>query len=142
MVTVAHHLRWQWLRFLTSETVLRVCSSLGTATERISFDTVRIHGQVVSFEISCTFIDVVVGALPLLWDFKKPIFREASRALAFSLIFFAFNLARLVIAQTLYAIGVPWTLADDTLGGFAYFAVWLFIWHRRTWEMTSDLALP
>lgn len=137
IVTSTHQLNWWWLRFVTSESTLRLSSLLGMQTQRISFDTVRIHGQIVSFVISCTFIDVIAGAVPLLWDFRKPLISECSRMLVCAFVLFACNLVRLEIAQLLYAVGVPWTVADDILGGFAYFAVWLFIWHHRTWKLMS-----
>lgn len=141
LVIAVHQLRFQLLRFLTSEAVLRISSALGITTQRISFDTIRVHSQLVSFVVSCTFIDVVVGTIALLWDYKKPRFKEAFRMALFVLILLAFNLTRLEVAQILYSLGVPWILADEVLGGIAYFAVWIFIWRHRTWDLTSSAHL-
>ena len=118
---------WQWLRFVTSAAVLRVSASLGMATARVSFDSIRIQGQLFRVVIACTFVDVFMGSIPLLWDVRKSLSGNGARLLEVAVIFFALNLIRLEIAQALYFGGVSWTLADEVLGGFAYFAVWLFL---------------
>jgi exosortase/archaeosortase len=109
------------------------------ATARVSFDTIRIQGQLFRVVIACTFVDVLIGSIPLLWDVRKPLLRNASRLLAVAVIFFGLNLVRLEIAQVLYFRGVPWTVADEVLGGFAYFAVWLFLWRQRTWRILREV---
>jgi len=135
-VVITYQFRWGWLRFATSEAILRISASLGTVSARLSFDTIRIQGQLFRVVIACTFVDVFMGSIPLLWNFKKSLLRNASRLTAAAIILFAFNVVRLEIAQVLYARGVSWTLADEVLEGFAYFAVWLFIWWHRSWELT------
>ena len=130
---------WQWLRFVTSAAVLRISASLGMAAARVSFDTIRIQGQLFRVVIACTFVDVVMGSLPLLWDVRKSLSRNGARLLAVAVIFFALNLVRLEIAQVLYFRGVSWTFADQVLGGCAYFAVWLFLWRQRTWRILREV---
>lgn len=130
---------WHWLRFVTSAAVLRISGSLGMATARVSFDIIRIHGQLFRVVIACTFVDVFMGAIPLLWDVGKSLARNASRLLAVAVIFFSLNLVRLEITQLLYFRGASWTLADQVLGGFAYFAVWLFLWRQRTWRVLREV---
>ena len=130
---------WQWLRFVTSAAILRISASLGMATARVSFDTIRIQGQLFRVVIACTFVDVFMGSIPLLWDVSKSLCRNGARLLAVAVIFFAVNLVRLEIAQVLYCRGVSWTLADQVLGGFAYFAVWLFLWRQRTWRLLGEV---
>jgi hypothetical protein len=137
LATMAHQFRWDWLRFLTSESVLRISSLLGMPGARVSFDTMFVNGQFVQFVIACTFVDVYLGSVPLLWDLKKTLLSNLSRLIVIAFIFFGFNVVRLEIAQILYAHGVSWDLADGVVGGFAYFAVWLFIWRQRTWELTA-----
>ena len=99
----------------------------------------RIQGQLFRVEIACTFVDVFMGSIPLLWDVGKSVLRNALRLLAVAVIFFALNVVRLEIAQVLYSRGVSWTLADGVLGGFAYFAVWLFLWRQRTWRIFPEV---
>ncbi len=138
-VLLTYQFPWQWLRFVTSAALLRISASLGMATARVSFDTMRIQGQVFRVVIACTFVDVFMGSIPLLWDVRKSLLGNASRLLAVAVIFFGLNLVRLEIAQVLYFRGVPWTLADEVLGGFAYFAVWLFLWRQRTWQLLREV---
>jgi exosortase/archaeosortase len=134
-VLLTYQFPWQWLRFVTSVAVLRISASLGMATARVSFDTIRIQGQLFRVGIACTFVDVFMGSIPLLWEVRKSLLRNASRLLAVAVIFFGLNLVRLEIAQVLYFRGAPWMLADEVLGGFAYFAVWFFLWRQRTWRL-------
>jgi exosortase/archaeosortase len=138
-VLLTYQFPWRWLRFVTSAAVLGISSSLGMATARESFDTIRIQGQLFRVVIACTFVDVFMGSIPLLWDARKSLLRNASRLLAVAVIFFGLNLVRLEIAQVLYFRGVPWTLTDEVLGGFAYFAVWLFLWRQRTWRLLREV---
>src|SRR5437899_3710297 len=98
-VLLTYQFPWRWLRFVTSAAVLRISSSLGMATARVSFDTIRIQGQLFRVVIACTFVDVFMGSIPLLWDVRKSLLRNASRLLAVAVIFFGLNLVRLEIAQ-------------------------------------------
>lgn len=134
-VTLTHQFRWGWLRFLTSEAILRISAFLGMPALRTSLDTIYLNGQLNQFVTACTFIDVYAGSMPLLWSLQNSLLRNVSKLIAVGAIFFAFNILRLEIAQILYPRGVPWILADEVLGGFAYFAVWLFIWRQRSWQL-------
>lgn len=138
-VVLTYQFSWQWLRFVTSEGVLCISRYLGMATARVSLDTIRIQGLLFRVVIACTFVDVFMGSIPLLWDVKKSLLRNAFRLTAVALVFFGLNVVRLEIAQILYSRGVPWTLADEVFGGFAYFAVWLFLWRQRTWRFLREV---
>lgn len=135
-VVFAHTLEWQWLRFLTSEAVLRLSMVMGLSAVHFSFDTLRMNGELFRFVVSCTFVDVFLGSIPLLWNFQKSVFRNSMRIVAAGVIFSAFNVVRLEIGQLLYLrYGVPYIVAHDILSGFAYFAIWLVLWHQRTWQV-------
>jgi exosortase/archaeosortase len=138
----AHQFQWEWLRFLTSECVLRISASLGMAASRASFDTIQVGRQAFQFVIACTFVDVFMGSIPLLWDLKKSVPRNILWLIAAAAVLFGFNVVRLEVAQLLYDRGVSWTVADEVLGGFAYFAVWLAIWRLRSWKVWTPLTEP
>lgn len=140
VVTITHQLSWEWLRFLTSEAILRLSALLGMATARTSFDTILVQQTLFRFVVSCSFVDVFAGCIPLLWNLRKSIFRNLGWILASAPVVFGFNVARLELAQVLYARGVSWTLADEVLGGFAYFAVWVIIWQLRSWGPSKNTA--
>jgi hypothetical protein len=133
--TLAHQFQWHWLRFVTSEVVLRVSLALGMARQRASFDTISGQGTLFCFVTACTFVDVFLGSIPLLWRLDQSLLRNLVRLTAAAAALFCFNVSRLEVGQILYAHGTPWTLADDVLGGVAYFGVWLVIWHLRSWEV-------
>jgi exosortase/archaeosortase len=139
-VASAYQTSWEWLRFLTSECVLRISASLGMTTSRLSFDTILVGGQATQFVIPCTFVDVFMGSIPLLWNIKNSVLRNILWLLATSTLLFGFNVVRLELAQVLYYRGVTWTVADEVLGGVAYFAVWLAIWGLRSWEPWTSFA--
>jgi len=126
-VAACYQVSWQWLRFLTSECVLRISALLGMATERVSFDTIHVGNQAFQFVIACTFVDVFMGSIPLLWNLKKSVPRNIVWLIATAMVLFGFNVVRLEVAQVLYYRGVSWVFADEVLGGTAYFAVWLAI---------------
>jgi len=130
------------VRFLTSECVLRISASLGLAASRVSFDTILVGGQAFQFVIACTFVDVFMGSIPLLWDLKKSVLRNILGLIATATVLFGFNVVRLVVAQALYYRGVSWTVADEVLGGLAYFAIWLAIWRLRSWKVLTSLIEP
>lgn len=139
-VTISHQLGWQWLRFLTSEAVLRLSALLGMETARLSFDTIRVQQTQVRFDVGCTFIDVFLGSLPLLWELRRSVLRNFSRLVVVGTILFAFNVLRLEIAQVLYAHGVSWKVADGVVGGISYFLVWVAIWRLRTWHILEAFS--
>jgi hypothetical protein len=126
-VTLTHQFQWAELRYLTSEAVLRLSGLAGLSVERVTADTIRVQGNLFRYVISCTFVDVVIGAIPLIWSFTKSIAKNLLILVSLSISFVAVNLVRLELSQLLYARGVSWIFADDILGGVAYFAVWIFI---------------
>lgn len=127
---LSHLLNWGWLCSATSEAILRFSSFLGFATQRLAFDTIAVQGRDFQFEASCTFIDVVVGSLPLVWNGKSRLSRNLVCIAATSGALLLFNIVRLETGQILCAFGVPWVMADSILGGVSYFAVWLVLMDR------------
>lgn len=136
-VAIAYQFEWEQVRFLTSEAVLRLSLLMGLPAERVSPNTIQVSGGMFEYTPSCAFIYVVAGAIPLLWDVRRPVYAEFLRIVAILPLLFALNLVHLECAQMLHSFGLPWTLTDGVLGGFAYFAVWLFVWRNRTWELPS-----
>jgi hypothetical protein len=131
---IAHLFQWEGLRHLTSEVILRLSAMLGMTTERISFDTVEIHGQLLQVLVSCTFVELFFGSLPLLWKLDSPIPRNFIRFVAAAGALFCFNVLRLEAAEIAYGRGLPWLFAHDIPLGFEYFAVWAFVWRTRSWR--------
>ena len=135
---VAHQFSWVWLRFLTSEAVLRISDLVGLATLRHSFDVIEIKGELFQFVTACTFVDVFLGCIPLIWECNKSLRRNLLRVLAWAAALFVFNIVRLEIGQILYSRGfLSYTWADEVLGGCAYWLVWLAICAQRSWFFTK-----
>ncbi len=137
----AHMLPWEWLRFLTSEAVIRLSALIGMTTARISFDTIELQGEFFQYFVSCTFAEVFAGCLPAIWRKELPLLRNLSRVVLAEGALFGFNILRLEAGQILYSHGVPWLLAHDILLGFAYFAVVVTIWRNKDWAAWQYHAL-
>jgi len=131
LAIICHQLSWTQLRFLTSECILRASAWLGMEAIRISFDTIRIKGELFQVLTSCTFIDVILPSVPLLWSLQVSVRDNVIVVMITAVALFLFNLARLEMGHLLYASAVPWALADGVLGGLSYFLVWMVLWQRR-----------
>lgn len=83
-------------------------------------------------------MDVIIGMIPLVWTLNKSVAMNLVTVIPLAVGLFSLNLVRLEIGQLLYAQGLPWFLADDVLGGVAYFAVWILIvsWFSKYWCQT------
>jgi len=139
-VLICYQLQWTWLRFLTSEATLRFVGWCGYTGERLSPNLIAWHGQQFQFDIACTYADVFCGALPFLWIRGTSLVRNAASVAAFAAGLFAFNLLHQAATDLAFIAGVPWTLADETIGGLSYFAVWVFLVRRL--ERSSAITLP
>jgi hypothetical protein len=106
LVVMTYQFEWGWLRCLTSEAILRVSASLGMAMERVSFDTLRLQGELYRFVIACTFVDVLMGAIPFLWNLKTSLSRNLYTLTLATVILFGFNVVRLETGHVLYDLGV------------------------------------
>jgi hypothetical protein len=138
-VLACYQLDWTFLRFLTSEAILRISAALGFPVARVSADTLQVGGLQLRFVIACTFADVYCGALPLLWNSRRSYLHNLLEFAVFGAALFFFNLLRLEGGLVGYMKGVPWELAHGVEGGVAYFLVWLWIEHRRSWALPTRL---
>lgn len=130
----AHSCNWHYLTYGMSESVLRLSASVGIACQRVTNDTIVVRGEYFSIVTACTFADVYLGAVPLLWEMRKSIQANILRVFAFGLILFPLNVCRLEVAQLLHIVGVPWLLADEVLGGAAYFIVLRYLLKLHEWD--------
>jgi len=130
VVCMTHQFAWWELKNVTSETVLRLSEFLGLSAQRVSADTIGVQGNLFRFDISCTFVDVVMGMIPLAWAFHRTVVGNLLTIIPLAVGLFGFNIFRLEVGQLLFARGAPWVLADQALGGIAYFAVWTLIVNR------------
>lgn len=135
---LSHLVDWGWLCFATSEAILWISASLGLTAHRLTFDTIAVQGRYFQFGTSCTFIDVVVGSVPLIWRGTSTLSRNLLLVATTSGALLLVNIIRLQIAQILCALGAPWVVADSIFGGFSYFAVWLALVDRYSRNFAID----
>jgi hypothetical protein len=118
---------WDSLRYITSEICLRLAHARGVEGWRLGRDLIVIDGAAYQYTIACTFADVFCGAIPLLWIRPAGVARNLRNLGAFAAILFFLNIVRLCITDMMVEHDVPWTIADECLGGLAYFTVWCWI---------------
>ena len=123
-VCLCYCFEWQWLKWLTAETLLHVANLCGLGARRIAWDVIEWQGTPIQFTTACTFVDVFFGAVPILWDKNSEVSRNLHRIAVAAVLLFILNIARLAFGFVLYTQGASWLVAHDVLGGFAYFAVW------------------
>lgn len=140
-VTLTHQLQWQWLRMVTSEAILRTSVAMGMSVFRVSADTINVNGTFFQFVTACTFVDVFMAAIPLVWNLRSSAARNLIELCLVAATLFGLNIARLQTAQVLFGYGVSWNVADQVVGGIAYFAVWLLIWRLIQSALRLDLTL-
>ncbi len=133
-VILAHQLDWEGLRLLTAETLIRLSVFLGMPAARISFDTIEVQGRLIQFVASCTFAEIFVGCVPLIWRFDFSVLRNLSPLPAVAVALFVLNVVRLELGLMANAHGVPWVLSHDVPLGFVCFTVWVLVWRTRNWR--------
>ena len=102
--------------------------AMGMSVFRVSADTINVNGTFFQFVTACTFVDVFMAAIPLVWNLQTSAARNLIELFALAVTLFGLNIVRLQTAQVLFAHGASWNVADQVVGGFAYFAVWLLVW--------------
>jgi hypothetical protein len=140
-VIVCYQFRWEAVRFLTSELQLRFEALLGLARFRLSPEAVLWKGHVYTYLTACTFADVWCGAIPLLWDLRRTWAGNLARVVSLAIGLLLFNVLRLTLSDVLYAGGAPWVIAHDVVAGFAYFAVWVWLWHHAGWRNDQEISI-
>jgi len=135
LAVMAHQFAWGWLRLVTSGAVLQLSGMLGIAATRVSSTVIAVRDARFDFVTACTFVDVYLASIPLIWDIRGSLSRNAIRLAVAGGTLLAFNIFRLEIAVLLYCHDVGWAVADGVVGGCAYFLVWLGIWRTRCWGL-------
>ena len=129
-VAFSYCFRWEFLRSWTAQANMLLDRWAGVYLLRISTDAVVWHGMIFRYENACTFVDVWLGSIPLLWNTRRGFGQNLRFLSLYTPVLFAFNVFRLSISDILFAHGVPWNIAHNVLSGVAYFVVWIWVWGR------------
>jgi len=140
-VLVSHSLEWPSLAYATSEAILALSTSLGVPGMRLSVDTIQLAAENYQFLVSCTFIDVIMGSIALMWNQHAAIATNCIRLTFWAAALLIFNVFRLELAVLGHLRGIPWYPIDGIVGGLAYFLVWLAIWHWKSWSIPDTPML-
>lgn len=126
-VVICYQLKWDSLRYVTSEVVLRFAEWRGFHAERLGSDLISWNGELFQFGVACTFADVFCGAVPLVWIWRLGLVCNLMHVAGLAVALFTFNLFRDCLTDLIFSAGVPWIVADQVIGGAAYFAVWVCV---------------
>jgi hypothetical protein len=123
-VALCHCFQWTWLRALTQDANLAFDSWFGVYMQPLTPTTITFHGLTYSYQVSCTFVDVWCGLIPLLWFRFQSVLWNVCWLMLWAVSLFAFNITRLSLSDILFAYGVPWWLAHGIFSGICYYLVW------------------
>lgn len=123
-VALCHCFQWTWLRALTQQSNLAVDAWFGVHMQPLTATTISFHGLIYRYEVSCTFVDVWFGLIPLIWWKGQSSLWNVCWLLLWALALFTFNIARLSFSDILFAYGMPWSFAHSVLSGVCYYLVW------------------
>jgi hypothetical protein len=126
-VFACYQFKWDDLRFITSEAALRFAEWRGCQVERLGPDLISWNGTMYHFGIACTFADVFCGAIPLLLIWRSGVIYNLVNVVAFGAVLSVFNVFRICLTDLIFSTGAPWVIADQVIGGAAYFIVWAFL---------------
>ncbi|MGB7768239.1 MAG: hypothetical protein WBN22_05220 [Verrucomicrobiia bacterium] len=126
-VLVCYCFEWGGLRHLTSEICLRFAEWRGLSVNRLGPYVICCNGSVFRFDVACTYADVFCGAIPLIWIWRLGMVRNLTRLAGFVAALFGFNIFHLCLTDLIFSAGAPWFVADQVIGGMAYFAVWVYL---------------
>lgn len=124
-VALCHCFEWTRLCALTQTANLALDSWFGVYMQPLTATTIQFRGLLYHYQVSCTFVDVWCGLVPLLWKRSQLIVWNVGWLATWALGLFAFNIVRLSVSDVLFAQGMSWTVAHSVLGGFCYYLVWL-----------------
>jgi hypothetical protein len=141
-VLASHILEWPNLEYTTSAIILTLSEWLGVPGARVSLDTIELAGENYQFLASCTFVDVFMGSIALVWQQQRSVAANCTRLTIWAGVLFAFNAFRLELAVLGHLGGIPWHPVEGIVGGLAYFLVWLVIWNSRSWSVRGDRPTP
>lgn len=136
-VLLAHSLSWHGLRSWTCAACVLLGRALGLPLARTSDIGLALPGFPMEIGISCTMVDVLCGAVPLLWP-------SGRRLVLFALGLMVLNLVRLVGGFWLVDHGVPWAVGHEMAAGVAFFAVleWVARWQPEVHTSRPGLGYP
>jgi len=123
-VAFCHCLQWMWLRALTQYANLAVDSWFGVYMHPLSPTTITFQGVLYQYQVSCTFVDVWFGLIPLIWLKRQSVLWNVCWLSFWALGLFTFNVARLSLSDILFAHGMPWSIAHNVFSGVCYYLVW------------------
>jgi hypothetical protein len=118
---------WNILRLLVSEAHLYISNAMRFNMHRVSFDMLELNGDFFHYTPACTFIDVFLLSIPLIWNLHAGLNKNILKLCFYFIALSLFNLVRLQISILLFDNGMPWWLAHDKLTSICYFLIFLWI---------------
>lgn len=139
-VLLCYAFDWNALRSFNCTVYLAISHTLGIPALRVSPYAFLTLGHIYFFATACTAIEAFFGSIPLLWEFRKSVAANLSFFAIYAFLLFGANILRLAFGMLMFVRGVPWRLSHEAMAGCFYFAMFIWIAHRRGWSSVPPRA--
>lgn len=139
-VALCYCFAWTWLRSLTLMANTWLDRLIGLPVVRLSSTEILFRGETYTYGVACTMIDVICGAIPLLWCSRRSIRSNIQLISAMAIAITTFNVARLTMSDYLVWAGVSWPIGHNAVSGVCYFVIWLVLQEIRSHHDGSRIS--
>jgi len=137
-VVLCYQFEWRaWREFVTT-ILVALAPWFGVPLVRLGFDSFICQGEFYRVVLACTALDAFCGSIPLVWDLRLKLHRNAVLLVTYLACLSVVNLLRLELGFVLYLRGVSWFLAHEAVAGVFYFALLLWIVLQRRWGVINQ----
>jgi hypothetical protein len=127
-VILCYQFEWRGLRWFMSEAMLLELRLCGSPAFRVSPDAIQWGQSIFSYDIACTFAEILCGSIAFLWSLSKSIIGNAATIAGYAACLFSLNIVRLAIADLAYwKLGLNWNAVDQISCGICYFMIWFWL---------------
>ena len=141
-VFVAQSLPWVWVKSFTTATAVALSQALGLQVQQVAFNLMRFPDHLVKVTVPCTMLDYLFGAAPILWCVRRSLYGNLRLLALLALLLIPLNQIRLVAGFWLYAQGITWMWAHETITALAYFAITEWVFSQVAKEPGAEAGEP
>jgi hypothetical protein len=140
-VVLCYRFEWMGWRALVTDAVIGFLSLVGAPAFPLAPDRFACGDEIYRIDVTCTMLDAFFGSIPLLWQWRRSLFRNLLYLAVFFVCVSVLNLVRLALGFVLHFQGVSWFWADEVLTGVFHFALFLYIARQRGWTSRVGRAV-
>lgn len=104
--------QWEWLRTANVACLHAILQGLGCHVQSIGH-AMTVEGRAFVADRDCTYVDLILCSLPLLWRVRRSLADNAAVLASFAAVVVVVNLARATLAIYVTARGGSWFWSHD-----------------------------